>query len=86
MSLARIAIALMLSGCAHAEKGVAGDPRAECCAECRKAASQDPRAMDLALLPCTDWIGEIVNGEAAISKECSAFFRDRPLMLQDCRP
>jgi hypothetical protein len=83
--------ALLLTGCARKtpppEPPPAPTPnlRAACCTQCKSAASSDPSAMDLSLVPCGDYAGRIVNGAAILDPTCSAWFAESGLMVQDCR-
>jgi|GEM_PF-3549793 len=61
------------------------DAQAPCCAECKAAASKDPQARDLELLPCSTYAGRVVNGEPALSERCTAWFAEHPTMVGACR-
>lgn len=55
-----------------------------CCAQCRTAASKDPQAMDLTLLPCANYAGHIVNGEQVLEQRCAEWFGAQALTVGDC--
>ncbi|MCP4872097.1 MAG: hypothetical protein GY898_25610 [Proteobacteria bacterium] len=63
----------------------APDVQTVCCDECKLAASTDPSAMNLDLVPCVDYRRHTVNGEPALSEACAAWFSEHPAMVQDCR-
>ena len=56
-----------------------------CCAECKKAASQDPQARDLELLDCGSYAGRVVNGEPGLTQGCADWFIAHPTMVGACR-
>ena len=60
------------------------DPAAECCAQCRAAASQDPRGRDLSLLPCADYRHAQVNGGSAVSARCADWLDAGAKTVAEC--
>ncbi len=56
-----------------------------CCSQCLEAASKDPAGMDLALVPCSEYGGYVVNGAAVLSEACAEWFTTQPIRVQDCR-
>ncbi len=86
-------LALLLFGCARKAPEPPPQPtpeatpqlRAACCAQCLHAASKDPSAMDLALVPCGDYAGHVVNGAEVLDAPCAGWFAESRLLVQDCR-
>ncbi len=82
---------LLLIGCSKpAEEPPTTSPVAEdlsalCCAQCLDAASKDPQARDLSLVPCSDYVGQIVNGQQVVDGTCGRWFGQEPRLVQDCR-
>ena len=56
-----------------------------CCSQCLEAASKDPAGMDLALVPCAEYGGYVVNGAAVLSAACAEWFTTHTTRVQDCR-
>ncbi len=88
--LRAVILALTLCGCAkqgppEPSPSPTPDLRARCCAQCRAAASTDPSAMDLTLVPCGDYTGTVVNQTPVLDAACGAWFADHALLVQDCR-
>ena len=93
----RLALLLLLAGCAKAPVVPAAEPTVEptpeptpdrsaaCCEQCLDAASKDPQARDLSLVPCGDYAGRVVNGVQVVSDSCGAWFKDHARFVQDCR-
>ena len=80
----------LLAGCAkqkpvEAAPSPTPDLRSACCAQCKAAASSDPSAMDLSLVPCADYAGRIVNQALVLDAQCAQWFAESALMVQDCR-
>lgn len=61
------------------------DLSAECCSQCRAAASKDPSGMDLSLVECGEYAGYVVNQKAVLEPRCAAWFAQNSRMVQDCR-
>ncbi len=89
----RLAITLLLlalCGCAkqappEPSPSPTPDPKVACCQQCSAAASTDPSAMDLSLVPCVDYAGREVNQQQVLDAACAQWFAQSGLMVQDCR-
>ncbi len=86
----RLALLLLLAGCSKPAPEPPPEPPAEdlsglCCAQCLDAASKDPQARDLSLVPCSDYVGQIVNGQQVVDATCGGWFEREPRLVQDCR-
>ncbi len=87
MRLAALLGAFLLgcsSGPAPPPEPTPEDLTATCCAQCRTAASQDPQAMDLTLLPCASYTGRIVNGRQVLEQRCAEWFGAHPVTVGEC--
>jgi hypothetical protein len=60
------------------------DLTAACCVQCRTAASQDPQAMDLTLMPCAGYAGHVVNGRQVLEQRCAEWFGAHPVAVGEC--
>ena len=82
--------ALLLLGCPSSapapEQPATPDVGAVCCAQCEKAASQDPQAMDLTLVPCRSYAGRVVNGSPVLDATCTTWFATRDDTVGACVP
>lgn len=80
-------LGLLLVGCPPEPPPPAPTPAdltAVCCPQCRAAASQDPQAMDLTLVPCASYAGRVVNGARALDDRCADWFRSQPATVGEC--